>query len=358
MSKPQVDEELANSIRERRFEKPVKFMPLSSPSLAQTHCQGPLKVNGSGQSLNEQELEQIKQELEELKAKHAWKEPKRDFMDDPMTVWMFDGVPDYSLTNYFFLKERTHHHAAGSLEETVEELVKTWEMERSHKPDCSQHCTTNPEKFRFSANGGKVFDNVQAHQVGNYNVMLDTCPKEYYDAENTTWQDSHHAFHKAFPAFPWEVLQVFSGPPKVAFTWRHWAHFTGEYNGKQGDGQLVEMYGFCTAELDDDMKMGELQVYFDPVKFFQDLLGTRRPGVKSVDIAVEQEEPGKIPKTLSNVDLTEDLTEDSASVFSAATNGSDDQPWPAPRRRKSTKTASSTKSSGGGCPFKHSFANM
>jgi hypothetical protein len=41
------------------------------------------------------------------------------------------------------------------------------------------------------------------------------------------WEgSSHDAFHDAFAAFPWEVLDVFSGPPKVAFTWRHWAEFT------------------------------------------------------------------------------------------------------------------------------------
>ena len=30
------------------------------------------------------------------------------------------------------------NHAAGSLEEVVENLVKTWEMEASHKTDFSQ----------------------------------------------------------------------------------------------------------------------------------------------------------------------------------------------------------------------------
>ena len=41
-------------------------------------------------------------------------------------------------------------------------------------------------------------------------------------------------FHGSFAAFPWEVLEVFTGPPVVAFTWRHWGHFTGEYKGNKG----------------------------------------------------------------------------------------------------------------------------
>ena len=41
--------------------------------------------------------------------------------------------------NTINMKGKTKHHAEGSLEITVENLVKTWEMERSHKVDCKQH---------------------------------------------------------------------------------------------------------------------------------------------------------------------------------------------------------------------------
>jgi hypothetical protein len=36
----------------------------------------------------------------------------------------------------------------------------------------------------------------------------------------------------------WQVLEAFSGPPKVVFSWRHWATFTGEYKGNKGQGQV------------------------------------------------------------------------------------------------------------------------
>jgi len=180
--------------------------PVQAPSLAQTHMQGPLKVNGSGKPLTKEELEAVKVDLEAIKQKYGLEEPNRAFLDRPDTEWRFGGPPDYSLTNYLFLKERTHHHKPGSLEEVVENLVKTWEMERSHKVDCRQHESVDQEQFEISANGGKAFNNVEANKVGNYNVLLNSCPS--WDFENTTWEDSHNMFHTAFAAFPWEVLQV------------------------------------------------------------------------------------------------------------------------------------------------------
>ena len=100
------------------------------PSMAQTHFQGPLAVNGSGHTLSKAELEQVRAELEDIKARYGLKEPDRAFMDDPDIKWRFGGKPDYSLTNLKFLKERSRMHPEGSLELIVENLVKTWEMER------------------------------------------------------------------------------------------------------------------------------------------------------------------------------------------------------------------------------------
>lgn len=138
---------------------------LASPSLAQTHMQGPLAVNGSGKALTKAELEEVKKDLEKIKAEFGLEEPVRSFMDGEDTKWIFGGPPDYSLTNYLYLKERTHIHKPGSLEQIVENLVKTWEMERSHKADCKQHQSVDQERFAISANGGKVFNNAEANEV-------------------------------------------------------------------------------------------------------------------------------------------------------------------------------------------------
>ena len=42
-----------------------------------------------------------------------------------------------------------------------------------------------------------------------------------------------------------------SGPPKVAFSWRHWAHWTGPYKGRAPTGELLEMYGMAVAVVDE-----------------------------------------------------------------------------------------------------------
>ena len=58
--------------------------------------------------------------------------PVRDYMDDPDIQWR-NEKPNYDLVNTKYLKEKTSNHAAGSLEKIVENIVKTWEMESSHK---------------------------------------------------------------------------------------------------------------------------------------------------------------------------------------------------------------------------------
>lgn len=247
-----------------------------APSLAQTHMQGPLKVNGSGKALTKEELDDVKIKLETMKATHGWKEPDRSFMNDPNTAWRFGGPPDYSLTNFKYLKERSKIHPDGSLEQVVENLVKTWEMERSHKLDATQHQSVDVNKFRISANGGKVYNNQEANKVGNYNVLLDAASSDLWDNDKNTWEDSHDAFHKSFAAFPWEVLDVYSGPPKVAFTWRHWGHFTGTYESNNGNGELVEMFGFGTAIVNDKLQLENVEIFYNAEDFITVLRGEKK----------------------------------------------------------------------------------
>ena len=71
-------------------------------------------------------------------------------MDLPDIKWRFkDKVtgkpapPDYSLANYAYAIGKSTNHKRdpdilkSSPESIVEDLVKSWEMERSHKPDHS-----------------------------------------------------------------------------------------------------------------------------------------------------------------------------------------------------------------------------
>eukprot|EP00955_Chlamydomonas_euryale_P093744 364804-Chlamydomonas_euryale.AAC.1 len=145
----------------------------------------------------------------------------------------------------------------------------------SHKTDPNQHQSVDPAKFNIAANGWKRYDNNEANAVGNYNVLLSGCPANVWDKDNMSWEDSHDAFHTAFAAFPWEVLEVFSGPPTVAFSWRHWANFTGTYENNQGKGELVELFGFGTATVNDKLQLTDVDIFYKPETFLEVLKGER-----------------------------------------------------------------------------------
>ena len=98
--------------------------------MAQTYMKGPLDPASQG-PISEERLAEAKKELDELLSKTGWKEPVRSHMDDPNIKWRFGSAPDYTLANLAYLKGKTRNHPEGSLELIVENLVKTWEMERS-----------------------------------------------------------------------------------------------------------------------------------------------------------------------------------------------------------------------------------
>lgn len=54
--------------------------------------------------------------------------------------------------------EKLSNHAAGSLELMVENLVKNWEVEASHKLDATQWRTADHKNYTFSCNGGPPQD--------------------------------------------------------------------------------------------------------------------------------------------------------------------------------------------------------
>ncbi len=59
--------------------------------------------------------------------------PERKYLDgEPDHVWR-SGKPDYTVVNQAYLAGKTRNWAADSLESLVESVVKTLEMEISHK---------------------------------------------------------------------------------------------------------------------------------------------------------------------------------------------------------------------------------
>jgi len=82
------------------------------------------------------------------------------------------------------------------------------------------------------------------------------------DSNTHTFEASHQIFRGAFPeGFPWEVLEVYSSPPFVCFSWRHWAYFNGIYKEKTAsNNDLINMYGFATVSLDENSKICDLKI--------------------------------------------------------------------------------------------------
>ena len=66
-------------------------------------------------------------------------------------------------------------------------------------------------------------------KVGTYNAIIK--PNEYYSPEHSDFASSHKTFKRMMPTFAWEVVEVYSGPPIVAFKWRHWGEMKNDYVG-------------------------------------------------------------------------------------------------------------------------------
>jgi hypothetical protein len=66
-------------------------------------------------------------------------------------------------------------------------------------------------------------------KVGTYNAII--APNDYYDPTKSDFASSHKTFKRMMPTFAWEVLEVYSGPPVVAFKWRHWGVMKNDYVG-------------------------------------------------------------------------------------------------------------------------------
>ncbi|KAK1275832.1 hypothetical protein QJS04_geneDACA010033 [Acorus gramineus] len=120
------------------------------------------------------------------------------------TVWRNGAPPNYDLVNKLFEEGRTQEWPIGSVEEKVQRLVKSWEMEMVNKVRVEDYKTLNPQKFTFSVNGRPSITIAEIRQMGgSYNAFLQTAlPKElrYYDPAEETTKSSNDAFTTTFPA--------------------------------------------------------------------------------------------------------------------------------------------------------------
>ncbi|VEP17022.1 conserved hypothetical protein [Hyella patelloides LEGE 07179] len=197
-------------------------------------------------------------------------------MSNEAVEWRYGELPDYSHTNAFLEKERQYHHAEGSLNAIAENLVKTFEMEATFKSNPKQWISVVTDKFRMSSNGGKEYTAEDVAEEGTYNLFLEE--SEHYRPSEETFESSYQIFHNAFPdGFLWELIEVFSGPPKVIFKWRHWGTFNGDYKEHQPTGKTIEVVGISVATVTEDLKIESLEHFFDTGKFLGTLTSGRCP---------------------------------------------------------------------------------
>ncbi|KAL3418658.1 hypothetical protein PVAG01_10374 [Phlyctema vagabunda] len=224
-----------------------------------------------------------------------------DYVLDPNAVlrdtadWRYGRAPDYTNTRRVYAQTKSRNHEAASLPDLVENLVKNWEVEASFKKDVNDWRTVDKANYTFAINGGPPQSAEHMLKVGTYNAVI--AANEYYSPEYSDFSSSHKTFKRMMPFFAWEVLEVYSGPPQVAFKWRHWGTMKADYVGFNESGQKVtakahggpiDIQGLTVAKVDSQLRLQSVETWFDPLTMFRQIapngvvnkeVSTPKPGV-------------------------------------------------------------------------------
>jgi hypothetical protein len=193
--------------------------------------------------------------------------------------WLNGRAPDYSLVNKLYFNSKKNNHKIGSLEDIVNNLVKNWEKEASHKTEAKDWRTIEKESYKFSTNGGNWLTAEDMVKIGTYKAVIGDC--EYFMSSCLDLEQSKHIFHECFSeGFAWECIQVYSPPPTLAFKWRHWGKMTGPIrcpmkNGRQlvaeASHEVIEIFGVTVAEVNDKLQIKKLETFFNPNELIEKL---------------------------------------------------------------------------------------
>lgn len=262
----------------------IRFVLLASLTIACSADSEPKCPTNSGEPascrvphrpVSEMTPDEVKTELASIMKSTGFERPTRSAVD-PSRPWR-NGPPNYDVADLLYLRGKSRNHAPGSLEFVIENFIKEWEMEVTHlKPE--DWTLVEHDVFTISANGGRVFNLTDNAKVGTYNTLLDAVDPSMYNARKQTWETSHEIFGGAFKGgFPLEILEVFSGPPKATWSFRHWATFDGSYKGRQGDGKVYNMFGLGVAELNAKGHIRNVEIFFKPEAWLRALQGDIGP---------------------------------------------------------------------------------
>ena len=185
--------------------------------------------------------------------------------------WRLGHEPNYDEVNAKYLLQKSMKHSPDSLEKAVENIVKSWEAEIQHKLLPDQIDSIDMENFSMATNNKTPWTIQDIIKKGTYCCLLEGMSHPVLDMD---FEESNKYFNSKFrTGFAWEVKKVFSGPPKVVFSWRHWAHMGTKSLSEemQGKGKLIELEGFTRANVSDDGKLRDIEVFFDQEKFLADM---------------------------------------------------------------------------------------
>eukprot|EP00929_Paragymnodinium_shiwhaense_P044399 TRINITY_DN2278_c0_g1_i6.p1 TRINITY_DN2278_c0_g1~~TRINITY_DN2278_c0_g1_i6.p1 ORF type:complete len:288 (-),score=58.52 TRINITY_DN2278_c0_g1_i6:353-1108(-) len=206
----------------------------------------------------------------------------RDYKPKPGVEWRF-GRPNYARVNKTYFENRSKKHKKDSLEAVVQKVVKNWEVDSHHLANIKDWKTMNVDKFTISVNGGPKASAQAMADVGPYVALLGDIPGIFY-ASQQTFASTNKIFSEVFPeGFAWECLEVMQGPPRVTFKWRHFGKFTGQWVAPdgtvyKGTGEMLNLEGICIAEVDKNLVIDNLEVYYNPLDQILPLLqGEKTP---------------------------------------------------------------------------------
>ncbi|KAM6559894.1 hypothetical protein CsatA_029133 [Cannabis sativa] len=205
------------------------------------------------------------------------------------TVWRFGQPPNYDIVNKLFEEGQTKVWPPGSLEEMVQNLTKTWEMELLHKARIEDFKLMEPN-FIYSLNGRKGWSLEEVGKMGGgYNPHLQTSLPEHlriYDPAVETSESSHRAFTTTFPrGFAIEIQKVYSGPPQIVYKFRHWGYMEGPFMGHAPTGKLIEFFGIAIMQMSENNKLAKVEFFYDRGELLGQLVKGEKVEAKDGEIA-------------------------------------------------------------------------
>jgi hypothetical protein len=205
----------------------------------------------------------------------------RDYVPKAGAKWRW-GRPNYARVNDMYFTNRTAKPVAGSAEELVTKVVKNWEVDSHHLANAADWVTIDNAKFRASVNCGSVKADAQMFaDLGPYNVLLQNLSPGYDMNKNPGAEAANSFWSNVFTqGFAWECLEVYSGPPRVTFKWRHFGKYSGTFEDKEGnkykgDGSMFERFGTTVAILNSEAKIEELEIFYNPDDMIKPLMNPK-----------------------------------------------------------------------------------